>query len=87
MLWRSGHVFALVAEDLEGFVEDRSQLGEDRATANATAFVMLNLRLGDAHPVHFPIDVLPTQRQRFNSEIGPWRKVYNKKWFRLIPLF
>ena len=57
---RSGdHVFALVAKDLGRFVEDRSQLGEDRATTNATAFVMLDLRLWNAHSVHFPIDVLP----------------------------
>gem|GEM_PF-6202422 len=54
------HVFALIAEDLEDFVEDRSKLGEDRAATNATAFVMLHLRLWNAHPIHFPIDVLPT---------------------------
>ncbi|RLS73826.1 MAG: hypothetical protein DWH99_02525 [Planctomycetota bacterium] len=40
------HVFALIAEDLEGFVQDRSQLREDRATANATTFVMLDLSSG-----------------------------------------
>ncbi len=45
------HVFALVSEDLEGFVEDRSQLWKDRATANPTAFVVLDLWLGDAHSV------------------------------------
>ena len=56
------HILALVAEDLERVVEDRSQLREDRATANATAFVMLDFRLWDAHSVHFPVDVLPTQR-------------------------
>ena len=54
------HILALVTEDLERFVEDRSKLGEDRAATNATAFVMLDLRLWDAHPIHFPIDVLPT---------------------------
>jgi len=43
---RSGdHVFALVAKDLEGFVEDRTQFGEDRTTANPTAFVVLDFRL------------------------------------------
>ena len=29
------HVLTLVPEDLEGFVEDRSQLGKDRATPDA----------------------------------------------------
>ncbi|MFN7890127.1 MAG: hypothetical protein ACK5OC_07550 [Pirellula sp.] len=48
------------SEDLERFVEDRSQLGEDRAATNATTFVMLDLRLWDAHAVHLPIDVLPS---------------------------
>jgi hypothetical protein len=33
-----------------------SQFRKDRATANATAFVMLDLRLWDTHPIHFPID-------------------------------
>ena len=37
--------FFLITEDLECFVEDRSQLGKDRATANATTFVVLDLRL------------------------------------------
>jgi hypothetical protein len=37
--------FFLITEDLERFVQDRSNLGKDRATANATAFVMLDLRL------------------------------------------
>jgi hypothetical protein len=27
--------------------------------------VMLDLRLWNAHPIHLPIDVIPTQRQRF----------------------
>ena len=51
ILRSSDHVFAFVAEDFEGFVQDRSQLGKDRATTNATAFVMLDLRLWDAHLV------------------------------------
>ena len=37
----------LIAEDLERFIEDRSKLRQDRATANATAFVMLDLWLLD----------------------------------------
>jgi hypothetical protein len=53
-------IFTLIAEDLEGFVEDRSKLREDRAATNATAFVTLELRLRDAYPIQFPIDVLPT---------------------------
>ncbi len=65
ILGRSDHILALVAEYLKRFVEDRSKLREDRATANATGFVVLHLWFGDAHPIHFPIDVLPTQRQRF----------------------
>jgi hypothetical protein len=36
ILGRSDHVFAFVAEYLERFVEDRSQLREDRAATNAT---------------------------------------------------
>ena len=50
-------VLALIAEDLEGFVEDWSQLGEDRAATNAKALVMFHSRIRDAHPVDFPIDV------------------------------
>ena len=57
ILWRSDHILAFVAENLEGLIEDRSKLGEDRATTNDTTFVVLDLRLGDAHPIHFPIDV------------------------------
>ena len=49
------HILALIAKDLEGFVEDWDQLREDRAAANATTFIMLNVRLGDAHSIHFPI--------------------------------
>ena len=56
VLWSRNHILAFVAEDLEGFVEDRSQLGKDREAANVTAFVMLDFWLRDAHPVHFPID-------------------------------
>jgi hypothetical protein len=52
------HVFAFVPEDLEGFVEDRSQLRKDRTTANPSAFVMLDLRLRDTHPVQLPVDVV-----------------------------
>jgi hypothetical protein len=48
------------SEDLERFVEDRSQLREDRTTPNPTTFVVLDFWLRDAHPVHFPIDVVPT---------------------------
>jgi hypothetical protein len=62
---------AIIAEDLEGFVEDRSKLREDRAATNATAFVMLDLRLWDAHAVHLPIDVFPAQRQRFGGRSRP----------------
>ena len=40
----SDHILALVAEHLKRFVEDRSQLGEDRATTNAMSFVVFNLR-------------------------------------------
>ena len=65
------HKLALVAKDLEGFVEDRSQLGEYRAATNATAFVMLDLWLWNAHPIHFPVDVLPTQRERFRRCAKP----------------
>ena len=56
------HVFALVAEDLERFVEDRSKLRKVRAATNAKTFVMFDLRLWNDHPIHFPIDVFPTQR-------------------------
>ena len=52
-------ILALVAEDLEGLVEDRSKFGEDRATANATTYVMFDLRLWDTHTIHFPTDVVP----------------------------
>ena len=55
---RSDRILALVAEYLERFIEDRSQLREDRAATNAPAFVMLDLWLRDAHPIHFPIDVI-----------------------------
>ena len=48
-----------MAKDLARFVEDRTKLGEDRAAANATAFVMLDFWLWNAHPIHFPVDVFP----------------------------
>jgi hypothetical protein len=38
------------SKDLERFVEDRSQLGKDRAAANPAAFVVLDLWLRDAQP-------------------------------------
>ena len=47
---------------LRGPCYRRSQLREDRATANATTLVMLDLWLWNAHPIHFPIDVFPMQR-------------------------
>jgi hypothetical protein len=58
MLGRNDHILAFVAEDLEGFIEDRSKLREEhRAATNAKAKVMFHLRIWDAHPVDFPIDV------------------------------
>jgi len=56
------YILALVAEYLEAFVEDRSQFREDRATTNATAFVMLDLGLWNADWVHFPSDVIQPSR-------------------------
>jgi hypothetical protein len=50
---------------------DRSQLWKDRATANATAFVVLDLRFWHTHPIQFPIDVFPTQRERFRRVQSP----------------
>ena len=35
-----------MSKDLERFVEDRTQLGKDRAAANAATFVMLDRDLG-----------------------------------------
>jgi hypothetical protein len=55
-------MFALVSEDLEGFVKDGSQFGKDWAAANAATFVVLDLLHGDAHPIHLPIDVVPAKR-------------------------
>jgi hypothetical protein len=55
------------SQDLEGFVKDRPKLRKDRAATNAPAFVMLDLRFWDAHPIHFPIDVVPSKRQRFRG--------------------
>ena len=57
ILWSRDHVFALVTEDLEGFVEDRTQLWKDRVATNAKDLLMLHLRIWDAHPVDFPIDL------------------------------
>ena len=58
ILWSCDHVLALTAEDLESFVKDRSQLGEEhRAATNAKDLLMLHLRIWDAHPVDFPIDL------------------------------
>ena len=68
-LRRGDHIFAFVAEYLEGFVEDRSKLGEDRAATNATTFVMLDLWLWNAHSVHFPIDVLPTRSESVSENV------------------
>ena len=52
------HILALIAEDLERFIEDRSQLGEEhRAATIAKDLLMLHLRIWDAHPVDFPIDL------------------------------
>ena len=65
VLGSGDHVFTLVSEDLEGFVEDRTQLGKDRASANPPSFVVLDLWLRDIHPIPFPIDVVPAKRQRF----------------------
>jgi len=65
------HIFALVPEDLERFVEDRTQLREDRATANAMAFLVFYLRLFDAHSIQFRIDVVPSQRHRFRRCMKP----------------
>jgi hypothetical protein len=45
-------------KDRERFVKDRSQLGKDRTTANPTSFVVLDLWLGNTHPIQFPIDVI-----------------------------
>ena len=39
------HVFALVAKDLEGFVEDRTQLRKDRTATNSMSFMVLDFNL------------------------------------------
>jgi hypothetical protein len=63
--WGGGdHIFALVADDLEGFVEDRSQFEKERTVANATTFVLKVLWLRDSHPVQFPVDDRPSARIR-----------------------
>ncbi len=54
------HIVAFVPEDLERFIEDRSQLRKDWAATNPATFVVLDLWLGDAHPVQLPIDVFPS---------------------------
>lgn len=59
------HIFALVAEELEGLVEDRLKLRKDRAATNSTAFAMFNLRFRDTLPIHLPIDIVPSQRLCF----------------------
>jgi hypothetical protein len=45
------HVFALVSEDLERFVADRSQLRKDWSATNATALVVLDLWRWNTHPI------------------------------------
>ena len=65
VLGSGDHVFALVAKDLERFVEDGTQFRKDRTATNPTTFVVFDLRLWNAHPVHFPVDVVPAKRQRF----------------------
>ena len=53
VLGRGDHIFAFVPEDLERFVEDRTQLRKDWAATNATAFVVLDVWLWDTHAFHF----------------------------------
>jgi hypothetical protein len=64
----------LVAEDLEGFVEDRSQLREDRAATNATAFVMLDLSVLEYSFDSFPNRCLPNAAIGFLRECDPFRE-------------
>ena len=61
------HVLALGSKDLKCFVEDQSQLWENRATTNPATMVMGYLGLRDAHSVHFPIDVVPAERECFRG--------------------
>jgi hypothetical protein len=44
---------------------------EARTTANPSAFVVLDLRLRDTHPVQLPIDVVPAQRECFRGCAKP----------------
>jgi hypothetical protein len=62
---RTSERSATIAKDFEGLVLDRTQFRKDRTTANPTSFVVLDLWLRDAHPVQFPVDVVPAKRQRF----------------------
>jgi hypothetical protein len=57
---RTSERAATIPKELERFVEDGSKLGKDRTTANAAAFVVLDHWLRDTHPVHFPVDVVPS---------------------------
>jgi hypothetical protein len=59
------HIFALVTEVLERFVEDWSQLGKDRAATDSPTFVVLDLWHRDTHPIQLPIDVVRLQRPCF----------------------
>jgi hypothetical protein len=58
----SHHVLALGSKDLKRFVEDQSQLWENRAASNPTTMVMGYLGLRNTHPVHFPVDIVPAER-------------------------
>lgn len=69
--WMSHHVLALGSKDLKRFVEDQSQLWENRATSNPTTMVMGYLGLRNAHSIHFPIDIVPAERQRFRGCAKP----------------
>jgi len=68
---RTSERSATFSEDLERFVEDRSQFRKDRAATNPAAFVVLDLGLWNAHSVHFPVDVVPAKRQRFRRRPKP----------------
>ena len=45
--------------------------GKDRVAANPASFMMLDFRLGDIHPIHLPVDVVPAKRQRFRWSPKP----------------
>ena len=51
ILLNCDHVFALLTEDFERLVEDRSQRGKDWAATNTAAFVVLDLWLRDARSI------------------------------------